>query len=191
MEEERSPGTVQVPPGGADATGLEDYVVETSAGERVGTVVASVEERGSRWLVVEAGLPPLKRDRRAIPWNELEGVDHNALVVKLAPAAAGSAERLPEPGREEAAPASRVTEAPEAPSLVPTGDVAGPSDRSLALFAALAFFALGLLTLLAIIAVLSRRGDDTPFLIALVIPAALLGVSAILGYRLWRDPYSR
>jgi hypothetical protein len=59
------------------------------------------------------------------------------------------------------------------------------------LIGALALFAVGLLALLAIVAVLSRHGRDTPFLIALVIPAALLAGSAILGYRLWRDPYSR
>jgi len=185
-----TPRAFEAPPGGADAAGLEDYVVETSAGERMGTVVSSVEEGGSRWLVVEAGMPPLRRDRRVIPWNEIEEVDHDALVVRVAVAAA-NAERLPDPGREEAAPASRVTEAPGAPSYVPTGDVAGPSDRSLTLFGALAFFALGLLTLLAIVAVLSRHGEDTPWLFALVLPAALIAVSGILGYRLWRDPYSR
>jgi hypothetical protein len=191
VTQEGPPKTFEVPPGGADSAGLEDYVVETSGGERIGTVVASVEQGGGRWLVVETGLPPVKRDRRAVPWNEIEEVDHDALVVRIAAAAARSLERLSEPGREGDASASRVTDLPEAPSYVPTGDAAGPTDRSLTLIGALALFAVGLLALLAIVAVLSRHGRDTPFLIALVIPAALLAGSAILGYRLWRDPYSR
>jgi hypothetical protein len=191
VTQEGSPKTFEVPPGGADSAGLEDYVVETSAGERIGTVVASVEQGGGRWLVVETGLPPMKRDRRAVPWKEIEAVDHDALVVRIAAAAARSLERLSESGREGDASASRVTDLPETPSYVPTGDVAGPTDRSLTLIGALALFAVGLLALLAIVAVLSRHGKDTPFLIALVIPAALLAGSAILGYRLWRDPYSR
>ena len=49
----------------------------------------------------------------------------------------------------------------------------------------------GLLTLLAIVAVLSREGSDTPILIALVVPAVLLVALAVFAYRLWRDPYSR
>jgi hypothetical protein len=191
VTQEGPPKTFEVPPGGADSAGLEDYVVETTAGERIGTVVASVEQGGGRWLVVETGLPPMKRDRRAVPWNEIEEVDHDALVVRIAAAAARSLERLSESGREDDASASRVTDLPGAPSYVPTGDVAGPTDRSLTLIGALALFAIGLLALLAIVAVLSRHGRDTPYLIALVIPATLLAGSAILGYRLWRDPYSR
>jgi hypothetical protein len=74
---------------------------------------------------------------------------------------------------------------------VPTGDVAGPTDRNTILFAALASFALGLLTLLAIVAVLSRQGGDTLFLIALVVPAVLIVASAVFAYKLWRDPNSR
>ena len=136
VAEDGAPRTFEVPPGGADAAGLEDYVVETSPGERIGTVVASVEKA----------------------------------------AVAGSS------SRRGCRPSSATA------SFVPTGDVAGPTDRSLTLFAALAFFALGLLALLAIVAVLSRQGRDTPFLIALVIPAGLIAVSALLAYRLWRDP---
>jgi hypothetical protein len=64
------PRTLEVPPGGADSAGLEDYGVELRGVERMGTVVASVEDGDQRWLVVETGLPPVKRDRRAIPWSE-------------------------------------------------------------------------------------------------------------------------
>jgi hypothetical protein len=188
--EDGSPKTFEVPPGGADAAGLEDYGVELHGGERIGTMVGSVEEGGRRWLVVETGLPPFKRDRRAIPWSEIEHVDHDALLVTITAPTAETFPRLPVAGREDDAPARRVTESPDAPSYVPTGDVAGPTDRNTLLFGALASFALGLLTLLAVIALLSRSGDHGFVWAALAVPAVLLLAAGILGYRLWRDPYA-
>ncbi len=189
MVDDSSPKTFEVPPGGADATGLEDYGVELRGGERIGTIVGSVEEGGRRWLVVETGLPPFKRDRRAIPWSEIEHVDHDALLVTVAPPTAETFPRLQAAGREDDATARRVTESPDAPRYVPTGDVAGPTDRNTLLFGALASFALGLLTLLAIVALLSRRGDHELVWGALAIPVVLLLAAGVLGYRLWRDPY--
>ena len=191
MVEDDFPKTFEVPPGGADAAGLEDYGVELRGGERLGTIVDVVAEGDRRWLVVETGLPPLKRDRRAIPWSEIQDVDHDALVVTVAASTAETFQRLPEAGREGDAAARRVTESPDAPSYVPTGDVAGPTDRNTLLFGALASFALGLLTLLAIIALLSRRGDHELVWGALALPVVLLLAAGILGYRLWRDPHSR
>jgi hypothetical protein len=184
-----SPKTFEVPPGGADAAGLEDYGVELRGGERIGTIVGSVEEGGGRWLVVETGLPPFKRDRRAIPWSEIDHVDHDALVVIVDASNAETFPRLPDAGREDDASAERVTDSPNAPRYVPTGDVAGPTDRNMLLFGALASFALGLLTLLAVIALLSRRGDHGFVWASLAVPVVLLLAAAILGYRLWRDPY--
>jgi hypothetical protein len=189
--EDGSPKTFEVPPGGADAAGLEDYGVELRGGERMGTVVGSVAEGDRRWLVVETGLPPVKRDRRAIPWSEIQDVDHDALLVTVAASTAETFPPLPEAGREDEAPARRVTESLDAPSYVPTGDVAGPTDRNMLLFGALASFALGLLTLLAVIALLSRRGDHELVWGALAIPVVLLVAAGILGYRLWRDPYAQ
>jgi hypothetical protein len=189
--EDDFPKTFEVPPGGADAAGLEDYGVELLGGERLGTIVDSVAEGDRRWLVVETGVPPLKRDRRAIPWSEIQDVDHDALLVTVAASTAQTFPRLPEAGREDEAPARRVTESPDAPRYVPTGDVAGPTDRNTLLFGALASFALGLLTLLALIGLLSRRGDHELVWGALALPVVLLLAAGILGYRLWRDPYSR
>jgi len=128
MFEDDFPKTFEVPPGGADAAGLEDYGVELRGGERLGTIVDCVAEGDRRWLVVETGLPPLKRDRRAIPWSEIQEVDHDALLVTVAASTAETFPRLPEAGREDEAPARRVTESPDAPRYVPTGDVAGPTD---------------------------------------------------------------
>ena len=191
MVEDDFPKTFEVPPGGADAAGLADYGVEWRGGERLGTIVDSVAEGDRRWLVVETGLPPFKRDRRAIPWSEIQDVDHDALLVTVAASTAETFPRLPEAGREDEAPARRVTESPDAPRYVPTGDVAGPTDRNSLLFGALASFALGLLTLLAVIALLTRRGDQEFVWGALAVPVVLFLAAGILGYRLWRDPYSR
>ena len=191
MFEDDFPKTFEVPPGGADATGLEDYGVELRGGERLGTIVDSVAKGDGRWLVVETGLPPLKRDRRAIPWSEIQDVDHDALLVTVAASTAETFRQLPDAGREDEAPARRVTESPDAPRYVPTGDVAGPTDRNTLLFGTLASFALGLLTLLAIVALLSRRGDHELVWVALAVPVVLLLAAGILGYRWWRDPYAR
>jgi hypothetical protein len=191
VAEDGSPKTFEVPPGGADAAGLEDYGVELRGGERIGTIVDSVAEGRRRWLVVEAGLPPFKRDRRAIPWSEIDHVDHDALLVTVAAPTAETIPRLPAASREDDAAARRVTESPDAPSYVETGDVAGPTDRNTLLFGTLAAFALGLLILLAVIALLSRRGDHELVWGALALPVVLMLAAGILGYRLWRDPYSR
>ena len=101
MVEDDFPKTFEVPPGGADAAGLEDYGVELLGGERLGTIVDSVAEGDRRWLVVETGLPPLKRDRRAIPWSEIQDVDHDALLVTVAASTAETFPRVPEVGRED------------------------------------------------------------------------------------------
>ena len=54
-------------------------------------------------------------------------------------------------------------------------------DRTGPVFAALASFALGLLTLLAVLGLLSRPGRDWPYLAALALPAALLLLSGVLA----------
>ena len=185
-------GTYETPPGAADAAGLEDYVAEVRGGNRIGTIVATVEEDGRRWLVVEQGTPPFRRDRRRVPASEIESVDHDALVVTLR-SDPGIAPPL-DPAQERegsGAEATRVTEPVEAPSFVPTGDVAGPTDRTGLWFAAFASLAIGLLLLLGLIVGLSLgSGDDGALWALLAVPAVLLAIGSVLGYRLWRSPYS-
>jgi len=156
--------------------------------------VTTIEEEGRRWIVIEQGAPPFKRDRRVVAFDEIASVDHDALVVMLRGGAALSdapAHDKSDEVEEGAAQAQRVTQPVEQPASVPTGDVAGPVDRTGTIFVALAAFALGLLSLLGVVIGLSRRGlDDGPIWAFAVIPAALLLVAALAGYRLWRDPYS-
>ena len=191
MVEDGSPKTFEVPPGGADAAGLEDYGVELRGGERIGTIVDSVEEGGRRWLVVETGLPPFKRDRRAIPWSEIEHVDHDALLVTVAAPTAETFPRLPEAGREDDAPARRVTESPDAPRLRADrgrGRADRPEHASLR--------SPGLVRARPAHAARGRRSSQPARRSRVrlgrpALPVVLLLAAGILGYRLWRDPYSR
>ena len=57
MVEDDFPKTFEVPPGGADAAGLEDYGVELRGGERLGTIVDSVAEGDRRLRTVSGGRP--------------------------------------------------------------------------------------------------------------------------------------
>ena len=176
------PRTYVAPPAGAGATGVEDYVVEARDGARVGTVVTATQQDGERWLIVEAGTPPVRRKRRIVPWADVQ--DHDALVVRL--------------GRSTSPPRSR--RAPRRsgalPSLltawaVPTGESAGPRDRSLWVVA-LASALVGILVLLGLVIAFSLKDvGDTWAWALLVIPAVLLGIAAVTAYRLWRDPYER
>jgi hypothetical protein len=73
----------QLPPAGADASGLEDNQVETSDGQVVGRVLTVLERDGKRCLVFDMGLPPLVRARRAVAWEDIEAVDHDTLTTRI------------------------------------------------------------------------------------------------------------
>ena len=187
--------TYDAPPAGAGATGVEDYVVEARDGARVGTVVTATQQDGERWLIVEAGTPPVRRTPRILPWADVHDVDHDALVVRLG---------LTERELEDAPQVDKSSEIEEgaqgerraaltADSLgrVPTGESAGPRDRSLWVVA-LASALVGILVLLGLVIAFSLNDvGDTWAWALLVIPAVLLGIAAVTAYRLWRDPYER
>ena len=189
-----APRSYESPPAGADAAGLEDYVVEASDGERIGTVVTVAEQEGEPFLVVEAGVPPAKRNRRAIPWSEVAEVDHDALTVSLRIGrrdvdAARAYEKSDESEGGDA-DAQRVTQPPGGvPAAGPTGDVAGPRDSSLWVVA-LASTLLGIFSALGIVIALSMKDvGNSGAWFALLIPVVLIGIGGLAGYRLWRNPY--
>jgi hypothetical protein len=183
-----APRTYESPPAGSDAVGLEDFVVEIRGGDRIGTVVATVEEDGHRSIVIEQGTPPFRRDRRAVPWDDVESVDYDALIVHLR--SQPSLADVPLGSEGGRADAERVTELAGAPKSGRTGDVAGPTDRSGTWFIAFASFALGMLTLLAVVMGLSHRSvDSRPAWLLLTVPVLLLLTAGVVGYRLWRSPY--
>lgn len=75
--------TYEVPPVGAGASGLEDYQVETRDGEIVGKIISVLDHEGDRYLAFDTGLPPLVQERRAVRWQDIEAIDHDALTVRI------------------------------------------------------------------------------------------------------------
>src|ERR671918_2627235 len=149
----RAPWTYEVPAAGADSVALEEYVVEEASGEPVGKVMTVLERRGELYVAVERGTPPLTHDLRAVPWKDIERIDHSSLTVRLGLRKEGIEETLQlDPKKRvegERAEAHRLTELPRAIRPSTTPGAAGPVDRP-PYIVALGSFALGLLALLAL-----------------------------------------
>jgi hypothetical protein len=184
--------TYQVPPAGADATGLEDYVVETREGEDAGKVIAILDRDGERYLVFDTGNPPVTRGRRAVPWPDVESVDHDTLTVRLALTERDLAATVElDPANEVEggeAEAVRLTQLPHefTPSSSPEQ---GPTDRP-TYIGAIALFALGLIALLGL-ALVASSSDFTWEFALFVVPALFLGAAGVVAYRTFREPYER
>jgi hypothetical protein len=192
--------TYEVPPAGAPSVGLEEYVVTASDGEPVGKVLELLRRGEELWLVVESGTPPLRRERRALRWEAVREVDHDALTVVLA-ARADELERVPalDPSngveRTSGEPADvdaiRVEELPDAlqPGASAAGPRSGPVDRP-TYSVAIVVGGVGIFTLL--VAVMVAAGADGAWALALfAVPAFLLAAAGVLAYRAWRLPYER
>jgi hypothetical protein len=80
----RASWTYELPAAGGETGGLEEYVVYAADGEPVGKVTVVLEADDDLYVVVDRGAPPLTHDRRAVPWEAVEAVDHSALAVTLA-----------------------------------------------------------------------------------------------------------
>jgi hypothetical protein len=185
----RARWTYEVPLAGAGSAGLEEYVVEAGLGEPVGKVL-TVLERGDRvYLVVERGLPPLRHDLRAVPWTDVESVDHAGLTVRLGLTGEALAEALqldPEKGVE-----GGRAEAVRALPPWPTGtspDVPGAVDRAGPYTTMFAPAAVGLMVLLGLV-LLGSSTDFTWEYALFLVPVALFLASLASGYRLMRRPY--
>jgi len=179
-----------------DPTWIEEYVVRTSDGDPVGTVAAVLERPGGeRLLVIEAGAPPVRPVQRAVRWDEIDRIDHDAVAVWLTfdgdaferQALELDPDRAIEEGEGEPE-ARRLSEAPneEIPGAQ-TGSIRGPVDRT-DWWKAFAAFAATVFTALLATLVVYFSGDNTWALLYLV-PAGLALVAAAVGYRAYRDPY--
>lgn len=186
--------TYQVPTAGESDAGLEDYLVETRAGEQVGKVRTLIRRGEELYVVVERGNPPLSHDLRAVPWEEAERVDHDSLALRLRldqDELERALELDPAKGVEDGeAEAQRVTDLPPGlrqPSL--PGSEAGPVDRP-TYVAAISFFAIGLLAALGLALVITAVQEA--WLAALgVIPALFFIAAGVSAYRALRSPYQR
>jgi hypothetical protein len=195
----RAPWTYELPAAGGETGGLEEYVVYAVDGEPVGKVTVVLEADDDLYLVVDRGAPPLTHDRRAVPWETVEAVDHSDLAVTLAKPAAELDDALeldpekavePAPGEQRArADALRVTRLPESlmPVTVAAGE-AGPADRPFAYGGALGLGLLAVFLVLVGVALLTAGAggwSSIPFLAASVTGSAALAIA----YGLWRRPY--
>ena len=185
--------TYQVAPAGSPAAGLEEYVVEAASGARVGKVTSVLARGDEIYVAVERGQPPVRHDVRAVPWRDVERLEHSALTIRLRlseEALDDALELDPDKGVEDGeAEARRVTELPQElrPSSAP--DAPGPVDRP-TYVVALALGAGGLFALLVLV-IFALAVDFTWHFALFVVPAALLALAAVFAYRSFRTPYER
>ncbi|MDQ4019704.1 MAG: hypothetical protein M3188_07740 [Actinomycetota bacterium] len=186
--------TYEVPRAGGSAEGLEEYVVEASSGERVGKVVTLLDRSGELFVVVERGTPPVAHDPRAVPWQNVESVDHAGLAVRLRLSAEELERALeldPDRGVENGeADATRVTEIPAGDTPVAQPPQArGPVDRP-TWAVALGLAAVGLFAFIVWVVVVGAGGGAWAF-VALAVSIAFLLAAGVAGYRAFREPYER
>lgn len=183
--------TYEVPAAGEGASGLEEYLVLTNAGDQVGKVVTVVEKDGETYLVVDRGTPPFHHDLRAIPWGRVESVEHDTLSVHLA---FGETEferalELDPADRVEGGPAEAVrTEPPDGLPVLVDASGPRPTDQSRDYAVMFLLAAVGLLSFMGIVLSISSL-DGTWRYALLLVPAVLLLLAAQRGYSLFRRPY--
>ena len=186
----RASWTYEVPPVGAPSVALEEYMAETPTGERLGRVVTVLRHGDDFYLAVDRGTLP-GRDVRAVPWSEVEGIDHDALAVRLPrEALARGLELDPDKGVESGdAEARRVTDLPPGTPRTVSPDEPGPVDRP-SYLVALGFGLLGMLALLGLFVAASRTTFTWEFVL-FAIPLVLFVLAGVSAYRLFRRPYER
>jgi hypothetical protein len=186
----RAEWTYEVAPAGSDSAGLEGYVVEAASGGSVGAVRAVLRRDDEVYLAVTAG-SPLGRETRAVPWSDVDRVDHESLTVRLAGPTDAFAEALeldPDKAVEgEGADAVRLTELPAELRPSESPDARGPADRPPYL-AALGLGLAAVFSLLALVMAATVIDFDWEFVL-FAIPVALFALSGLAGWRLLRRPY--
>jgi hypothetical protein len=189
------PRTYQMAPAGAPAAGLEEYSVETASGDAVGKVQTLLEGKDGLLLAIELGTPPFRHEVHVVPWEAVEGVDHEALAVRLG-VGADELERAPELDPSQGvetgdAELRRVEALPaEARGNVRPGNVAGPVDR-IVLGPSIALGLLGVFAFLAWVIMVTRVRDLTWHWVLLVVPLVLVVASGLLAYNAFRNQSER
>jgi hypothetical protein len=185
----RASWTYEVPPAGADAAGLEGYMVETRDGEAVGKVVTLLERGDERFLLFDSGAPPMAKQRRAVRWGDVAEIDHETLAIPLRTGFDKALEvELAKEVEGGDAEAVRITQLPRelAVSAVPER---GPTDRP-TYTGRIVLFALGLVGLL-VLALAASTAELTWEFALFAIPVLLIAAAAAVLYRAWREPYER
>lgn len=189
----RADWTYELPPATGDSVWLEEYLVYGRDGEPVGRVFAVLEHEGRRWLGVERERLPARHDRRAVPFDAIEDLDHENLAVHLSLSSRRIDDALeldPGKGVERGGAAHRIVEVP-AGEVPPARDAGapGPVDRTTVLVAPLLAL-LGTVALLGVFVFWGASGSSSalPFF---AVPGVLFAAAAVLGYRAWSRPWSR
>lgn len=178
----------ELPPAGAPDVGLEQYHV-AGPGADEWKAAALLERNDELYVAAAPSGIALTRRLVAIPWSAVDHVSHDELTIHIR--GLDDAVELDPAKAVENAPADarRVTELPpELTGSQATGDVAGPRDR-LRLFAALGAAALGFVTLMGVI-VLITESSSRWTLALLVVPAAILVLALVLSIEAWKHPYA-
>lgn len=186
--------TYELSAGASEPEGIEDYAVETSDGERVGTVAAVLHRDGEVYLAIEQGFPPLGQELRALPWASVDEVDVETTAVRLTVDADELEEyafvldprNKVEAGRAEAV---RLTQLPAGVPRYAEGEARGPRDRPVAVF--LPFVAVAGAVLGIAAAGLAAVGVLWAAIGLGLVAAVLLGGSAVGLLRVYRNPYAR
>jgi hypothetical protein len=186
----RADWTYEVAPAGADSAGLEGYVVEASSGDAVGTVRTLLRRDDEVYLAVTPG-SPVRRETLAVPWTDVNDLDHEALTVRLA-LPTDAFERALELDPDKAvegggADAVRVTELPAGLRPTESPEARGPADRPPYL-AALGLGLAGVFSVLALVIAATFVEFDWEFVL-FAIPAVLFALAGLAGWRLLRRPY--
>jgi hypothetical protein len=188
----RADWTYELPPVTGDSVWLEEYLVYDRDGAPVGKVFAVLEHEGRRWLGIEREPLPMRHDRRALPFDAIEDLDHENLAVHLSLPADQLDDALeldPAKGVEQGGAARRIVEVPagEQPPALDVG-AAGPVDRGTALAAALVAL-IGLVALLAVF-VFWGASSSSSALPYFAVPGALLLLAGVLALRAWARPWT-
>jgi hypothetical protein len=185
--------TYELRPTGAGSEGLEEYEARSAEGEHVGVVVGLVRRAEEMFVLVDAGaMPPFIHRRIAVPWTQVSGVDHSALVVQLSVdrARLDDVALALDPGKAVHGPGAEAVRVELPAALVRAAAPGeGPAERSsaipLALLAAAAPFSMFL-----IVTIWMARGLRGWEYGLLAIPFVLAGLAVALeGYRLYREPH--
>ena len=188
----RADWTYELAAGAADARGIERFAVETSDGDRVGTVAGVLRHGEDVYVAVERGYPPA-HDLRAVPWDDVAAVDDQEHAVRLSidSRRLEEAAELDPANKVEGGPADavRVT---ELPSLLPrfvAPEATAPPDKG-GLFVAIGLALLGAVTLLGAAALQGPTGGALSLLL-FAVPMVLFAASIVLSFRVYRDPFAR
>lgn len=189
----RADWTYELPPATGDSVWLEEYLVYDRDGAPVGKVFAVLEHEGRRWLGIEREHLPTRHDRRAVPFDAIEDLDHENLAVHLSLPAEQLDDVLeldPAKGVEQGGAARRIVDVPpgERPPARDAG-APGPIDRVTTL-AAVVLALFGTLALLAVFIFwgASNSSSALPFF---AVPGVLLAASVLLVLRAWSRPWTR